>query len=177
MNSPLAAANVAHLRREEEPATSASAQEQTQYNFDRDSAHRTSARLLPQIFQSMFERFKKTDGGQLYIDHEEENVRSALVGISEFEGTMTFNHGLHICENFSAPKGTIKAPGQTVIIAEGAVVYARIECKKLYNLGQFEGDAKVSDLVLNYGSMAGDISYGSLESAGAIRGKITPFTA
>ncbi|MFP3637490.1 polymer-forming cytoskeletal protein [Paraburkholderia sp. SIMBA_054] len=174
MNTPLASVT-SFNRREDDDQIERTAEEAAP--FDRESAHRTSARLLPNIFKTMMERFKQTDGGQLYIDHELENVRSALVGIPQFEGTMVFAHGVHIRESLNASKGVIKAPGQTVIIAEGTHVTARIECKKLYNLGTFEGAAKVTDLLLNYGSIDGEIQFGALESAGPIRGNIMPLTA
>lgn len=138
---------------------------------------RTIARKLPAIFKSLLSRFKEDDAeGYLFIDHADENLRNQLIGVTEFEGVMVLRHGLIIDEDVNAPKGKLRLPDQTVIITEGAVVRASIECKKLINLGKLEGGAKVTGLLVNYGEIEGDVEYGSLEVAGSasFRGRLLP---
>lgn len=138
---------------------------------------RTIAKKLPAIFKALAARFKEDEqGGYLYVDHADENLKNQLVGVSEFEGIMVFRHGLLIDEDFSAPKGKLRLPDQTVVITEGAVVRADIECKKLINLGKLEGAVKARGLLINYGEIDGDCEYGSLEVAGGakFRGRLLP---
>lgn len=138
---------------------------------------RTIAKKLPAILKAIVSRFKEDEGdGYLYIDHAEENLKNQLIGVVEFEGVMVLKHGLIIDEDVNAPKGKLRLPDQTVIITEGAVVRAEIECKKLINLGKLEGGAKVRGLLVNYGEIEGDVEYGSLEVAGnaSFRGRLLP---
>lgn len=180
MNMPLPNSNVAHFgNRREEPEhseTMAAPAAAAMPASATPTPGRTITRRLPALLKSLARHFKGDQEGVLYIDHAEENIRNSFMGISEFEGKVSMRHGLIISENMNAPKGTIKVDG-TVIIDEGAEVNVNLECKTLIILGSLEGNIKATGLLLNYGSISGDIQYGSLEAAGKIRGSFNPIEA
>ncbi len=138
---------------------------------------RTAAPRLASMFRSLAERFRRAPDGMLYIDHEQHDIQSTLgLGFS-VEGTLTFRHGLLLQGTSTSPKGRLEAPECTVVIDEDASIEIDIQCKTLIVLGNYKGNASVSGLLLNYGSIEGEFEYGALESAGAITGRISRATA
>lgn len=169
MNSPMLN-NVTSFNRIDSADAEPAAVEQAA-PFDHEHPHKTMPRGVSGMLDRMISRFKKSDGGVLFIDHEAEDIRNTFSGVSEWSGVISLKHGVKLSDSISAPNGVLKAPGHMVIIAEGAtVVFKNIECARLINFGTYEGGATATDLLVNYGKLSGDFHYKAFESAGSIRG-------
>ncbi|WP_321816999.1 MULTISPECIES: polymer-forming cytoskeletal protein [unclassified Paraburkholderia] len=135
------------------------------------SRTRTALPTLVTVMDRLMAKFGRGAEDEFFLDHDKHEIRTALTGNLDLEGTIKARNGMVLTGVIRSPGATFKSAG-TIIIEAEADVEADIECEMLFVLGSHTGNATVKGTLINLGALKGDYAYGALESFGTVEGSL-----